>query len=297
MKYSDVKDYVCFDLETTGFGSTAEIIEFGAVKVRDNEIVDKFSELVKTSRRISAEVTELTGITQSDVENCRSISEVLPDFLDFIEDEVLVGHNISRFDIRLLRQAIHNETEIKFEPMYVDTLYLAQKINSLPDCKLNTVLMYYGIQNERAHRAFEDCEATHRLFLALKADGFQPSINISFENKDNAVKAKPVPKEHLEISFSDEQIESVAGKKIVLTGEFEFGSREAVETMFEARGALIRNSIGAKTDYLIVGSYGSEKWKYENGGGKIKAAQELGVKILPEKAVSNILHSTEVKNG
>ena len=48
-----IKDYVCFDLETTGFGKTAEIIEIGAIKVRDGTTVDKFSELVKPTNRIS----------------------------------------------------------------------------------------------------------------------------------------------------------------------------------------------------------------------------------------------------
>lgn len=54
-----IKDYVCFDLETTGFGKTAEIIEIGAIKVRDGTTVDKFSELVKPTNRISGVVTAL----------------------------------------------------------------------------------------------------------------------------------------------------------------------------------------------------------------------------------------------
>ena len=62
-----IKDYVCFDLETTGFGKTAEIIEIGAIKVRDGTTVDKFSELVKPTNRISGVVTALTGISQNDL--------------------------------------------------------------------------------------------------------------------------------------------------------------------------------------------------------------------------------------
>ena len=82
-----IKDYVCFDLETTGFGKTAEIIEIGAIKVRDGTTVDKFSELVKPTNRISGVVTALTGISQNDVADARNISEVLPDFLEFIGND------------------------------------------------------------------------------------------------------------------------------------------------------------------------------------------------------------------
>lgn len=101
-----IKDYVCFDLETTGFGKTAEIIEIGAIKVRDGTTVDKFSELVKPTNRISGVVTALTGISQNDVADARNISEVLPDFLEFIGNDILLGHNIASFDIPIVRRNV-----------------------------------------------------------------------------------------------------------------------------------------------------------------------------------------------
>lgn len=123
----------------------------------------------------------------------------------------------------------------------------------------------------------------------MKADGIVPVAKMSYKYNTESVEELPTPKEHLEISISDEQIKSVVGKKIVLTGEFDFGSREEVDFALSAAGALIKNAVSKKTDYLVVGNYGSENWKFDNGGGKIKTAQELGVKILSEKAITNIL--------
>lgn len=187
-----IKDYVCFDLETTGFGKTAEIIEIGAIKVRDGTTVDKFSELVKPTNRISGVVTALTGISQNDVADARNISEVLPDFLEFIGNDILLGHNIASFDIPIVRRNVAVVMRAMFEPNYIDTMYLAKMVPGVPDHKLQTMLDYYGIVNERAHRAFEDCEATSKLFNALVDDGIAPEIRRSY-SYTNIEAAQPGP--------------------------------------------------------------------------------------------------------
>lgn len=289
-----VNDYVCFDLETTGFGKTAEIIDIGAVKVRNGIIIDKFSELVKPINRISGVVTALTGISSKDVENARRISDVLPDFLKFIENDILLGHNIASFDIPIVRRNVAVEMKAAFEPEYIDTMYLSKAVSGVPDHKLQTMLDHYGITNARAHRAFEDCEATSKLFDALLADGIMPCVRHSY-SYTNIEAAQPVPvKEDIAVTMGNEKLSSVAGLRIALTGNFECCSRAEVETALAQMGAKLTNSISSKTNYLIVGGLGSDRWKYNNGGGKIQQATQLGVKILPEAAISDLLQ--EVHN-
>lgn len=284
-----VKDYVCFDLETTGFGRLAEIIDIGAVKVRDGEIVDTFSELVKPTRSISRSVTALTGISMSDIRDARSIAEVLPDFLDFISEEVLVGHNIASFDIPIIRRNAAIEMKVVFEPEYIDTVYLSKKVSGVPDHKLSTMLDHYGIINERAHRAYEDCEATSKLFNALVAEGIVPEVRHSYSYIDIEA-AQPVPvKEDIDVTMGTEILTSVAGLRLVLTGDFESCSRAEAEAILTEKGTKLRNTVTSKTDYLVVGNLGSDMWKYSNGGGKIQQAAQLGVKILPETAISDLL--------
>ena len=112
--------------------------------------------------------------------DARNISEVLPDFLEFIGNDILLGHNIASFDIPIVRRNVAVVMRAMFEPNYIDTMYLAKMVPGVPDHKLQTMLDYYGIVNERAHRAFEDCEATSKLFNALVADGIAPEIRRSY---------------------------------------------------------------------------------------------------------------------
>ena len=267
---------------------------FGAVKVRNGIIIDKFSELVKPINRISGVVTALTGISSKDVENARRISDVLPDFLKFIENDILLGHNIASFDIPIVRRNVAVEMKAAFEPEYIDTMYLSKAVSGVPDHKLQTMLDHYGITNARAHRAFEDCEATSKLFDALLADGIMPCVRHSY-SYTNIEAAQPVPvKEDIAVTMGNEKLSSVAGLRIALTGNFECCSRAEVETALAQMGAKLTNSISSKTNYLIVGGLGSDRWKYNNGGGKIQQATQLGVKILPEAAISDLLQ--EVHN-
>ena len=281
----EIKDYVCFDLETTGFGKTAEIIEIGAVKVSDGVTVDKFSELVKPTNRISGNITALTDITQSDVENARTISEVLPDFLNFIGNDVLLGHNIASFDIPIVRRDVAVVLKQTFEPDYIDMMYLAKAVSGVPDNKLQTMLDYYGISNKRAYRAFEDCEATSKMFQAMMRDGIDAFVRKSYAYT-SVEEYRPVEqKEDIDVRIEEQRLVSLSGLHIVLTGDFEYGSKEDVAAVLEEHGAQITNSVSRKTDYLIVGSRGSERWKYGNGGSKMKQAAELGTKVIGELSI------------
>lgn len=100
-----VKDYVVFDLETTGVSPlTDAIIEISAVKVRDGQIVDEFSTLVNPKRRIPYGASRVNGITDEMVADMPVFEEVLKDFIDFIGDDILVGHNIHEFDMKFIHR-------------------------------------------------------------------------------------------------------------------------------------------------------------------------------------------------
>ena len=96
--------YVVFDLETTGFSSIKDkIIEIGAVKVENGVITDKFSTFVNPKVPIPFEITNLTGITDDMVMEAPDIETILPQFLEFVGDAVLVAHNAS-FDVSFIEQ-------------------------------------------------------------------------------------------------------------------------------------------------------------------------------------------------
>ncbi len=158
-------EFVVFDIETTGLSAVNdEIIEIGACKVKDGEIVDRFSSFVNPGVLISEEITNLTGITNEMVKDASPISAVLKDFIDFCQDAPLVAHNAS-FDVSFIKQAA-GRLNISYRPVSIDTLGLARAL--LPELskhKLNLVCDYLGVELNGHHRAVNDAEATAQVFI------------------------------------------------------------------------------------------------------------------------------------
>ena len=99
-------NYVVFDLETTGISAVKDdIIEISALKVKNHEQVETFSRLVNPRRPIPAGATKVNGITDEMVQSEPGLEFILPEFLDFIDGEILIGHNIQSFDLLFLNRA------------------------------------------------------------------------------------------------------------------------------------------------------------------------------------------------
>ena len=164
-----VKDYVVFDLETTGVSPQSDaVIEISAIKVRDGKVVDEFSTLVNPMMRIPYGASRVNGITDEMVADMPVFEEVLKDFIDFIGDDILVGHNIHDFDMKF----IHRDCEAFFRLFlgndYIDTLPLARKcLPLLGHHKLTDLATYYKIPAEGAHRALNDCRMNQQVFERL----------------------------------------------------------------------------------------------------------------------------------
>ena len=158
--------YVVFDIETTGLSKEKEMItEIGAVKVADGKIIERFSTFVNPQRPISAEITKLTGITDDMVKDAPTIENVLPEFLKFCEDTVLVAHNAS-FDTGFIRIAAERAGLGELHHTIVDTLELARAL--LPELnkhKLDIVCEHLGVTLNGHHRAVNDAEATAEVFI------------------------------------------------------------------------------------------------------------------------------------
>lgn len=157
--------YVVFDLETTGFSPKNDsIIEIGAVKIKNGVIIDNFSEFVNPRRAIPYKITELTGITEDMVRDAKSIHDVLPRFLEFIGDAVVVAHNAS-FDCSFIAKN-SNDLGLEFSPTVVDTVQVCRFLYpELKSVKLNLVAKYLGIKLESHHRAVDDAKATADILL------------------------------------------------------------------------------------------------------------------------------------
>ena len=161
-----VRDYVVFDLETTGICQDRDaIIEISAIRVAGGEIAGEYSTLVNPGRHIPAGATAVTGRTDEMVAAAPDISAAVGGFLDFIGKEILVGHNIHTFDTNFIYDAALSSLGKEVKNDYIDTLYMARKcLPQLSHHKLTDVAEYFHIRTQGAHRALNDCRMNQRCY-------------------------------------------------------------------------------------------------------------------------------------
>ena len=171
--YTGKKDYpidtefVIYDVETTGLSAASEkITEIGAVKIKNGEVVDRFSEFINPQKPIPPKITELTGITDAMVADKDCEDVIIPKFVEFIGDSVLVAHN-AKFDMGFLYSACER-LNIKIDNCYLDTLELSRSLYpDLHNHKLDTIAKASGVTLTGHHRAVNDAEALFGIFLVL----------------------------------------------------------------------------------------------------------------------------------
>lgn len=117
--------YVVFDLETTGLNHRQDrIIEIGAVKVEHGRITERFSQLVDPQIPLQPEIVSLTGITNSDLAGKPTIDKVLPAFLSFAEDCLLVAHNAT-FDVSFIRRM-----RVRSDCLFLSTVWIPCRLRN-----------------------------------------------------------------------------------------------------------------------------------------------------------------------
>lgn len=163
-------DYCVVDVETTGLNRVDDqIIEISALRVRNNIIVDTFTQLIKPTILIPASATAINGITNEMVAHAPSLKEVIRAFVEFVGDDIVIGHNIRDFDYEFIYRACKSELGKSFNNDYIDTLLLARNtFYEVSNYKLPTLCKELGIIKSE-HRAEADCISTKELYDIIKA--------------------------------------------------------------------------------------------------------------------------------
>ena len=155
--------YVTFDFETTDTDvATCGVVEIGAARVVNGEIVERFHTLVNPFKPISAGASKLHGYTDADVALAPPFSEVLPQFLAFVGSDILVAHNGQKFDIPVLRRLGSVDHLV-----FYDTLPLVRSL-SQDSGKLEDLALRFGIDVGRAHHALDDACTLALVYLELE---------------------------------------------------------------------------------------------------------------------------------
>ena len=165
----NLNDYTVLDIETTSLDSfTGEIVEISAIKVRDKKEVDTFSELIKTHNRLGAFTTRLTGITNEMVQKeGKDLINVLQQFKDFLDRDIIVGHNVN-FDINFIYDSMYKNMNEYLTNDFVDTLRISRKVlPNLRHHKLDNLIGYFNLVKRDGHRALNDCVLTNQVYINL----------------------------------------------------------------------------------------------------------------------------------
>ncbi|MEI7942938.1 MAG: exonuclease domain-containing protein, partial [Candidatus Riflemargulisbacteria bacterium] len=161
-------DFIALDVETTGLDEKRhEITESGIVRFRNGELVAEYSTLVKPTEMISDFVANMTGITNEMVSQAPVFEAVVDEMLEFIGNDLVVGHNI-KFDIGMLDQALIRVNKPVLDNVMLDTLDIISILNPTGGSfKLSHLAKIYGVLEENVHRAKDDSMMTANLYLKL----------------------------------------------------------------------------------------------------------------------------------
>ena len=163
--------YVVFDTETTGFnaGGADQMIEIGAVKLKDGAIIDRFDELIDPGRHIPDKITELTQITDDMVKGCPNEEEVTKKFIEWAGDCPMVAHN-AKFDISFVSMAMKKYELGEFKSTVIDTLELSRTLDQgYARHSLSALVKRYNVpwEEDAHHRADYDAEGTANVFYKM----------------------------------------------------------------------------------------------------------------------------------
>ena len=163
--------YIVFDLETTGLypNSGDSIIEIGAVKISDGNVIDRYDELINPGTLLSDEIIKITGINNDMLKGKRNEKDAVSDFLKWVGNTPMVAHN-AKFDISFLDSACEKYNLSSITNVVIDTLGLSRYLESSERYhNLAVLVKRYNIpwDEDKHHRADYDSEGTAQIFLKM----------------------------------------------------------------------------------------------------------------------------------
>lgn len=276
-------DYIVLDLETTGLEPEFdEIIEIGAIKIRNNEEIGSFNSLIKPKTEIDEFIVKLTGITNDMVKDSPYIEDVIGNLVDFIGDSLVIGHNVN-FDINFIYDAIETVLEKPFSNNFVDLLRISRKLSpDFENHKLKTLAENWQVDYSQAHRAMKDCYITDELYKKYKDLVYEKYTDketfVNLFKRENSKSHKNFDLRELVSENGDDTSnykDDFIGKIFVFTGALEKMLRKDAAQIVVNLGGKCENGVTKNTNYLVLGTYDYAD-RIKNGKSKkLLKAEEL----------------------
>lgn len=306
-----VDNYTVLDLETTGLSPTYDnIIEIAAIKVKNNKIIETYQQLINPGYKINDFISSLTGITNEMLSSAPKIDVVIHNFLNFVSNDVIVGHNVN-FDINFMYDNVYKTAGTYFSNDFIDTMRLSRKLfKEEKHHRLLDVAKYCQIDVDEHHRALADCNSTFLIYNRLKEVALEQYGNLdSFSGSFRSMQSKPYDYKKLRELTPDtydfDETHPLYHKSCVFTGTLEKMTRTEAAQLVLNCGGVIENNITKKTNILVLGNNDYCKSIKDSKSTKQKKAEEYIIRgqdliILPEDMFYSIIEFSkpgENQNG
>lgn len=285
---SSLQDFIVLDTETTGLSPYSDrVIEVGAITVAGGQEVAVYSTLINPLCSIPARASAVNHIYDSTVASAPTMADVAADLKQLVDGKLILGYNVG-FDARFIKAELERHgMATEFE--YLDILPIIKQVYpELPNHKLKTISAHLGLDTQ-THRAADDAAMTLNVFR----------LTLQKMRNDAAVEAaaKKVKKEaDAKLRAERHALSPMLNKTVAFTGDFST-DRNKLEEMLASVGALLRQSVTSKTDYLVVGDltdlpdFALERKSYKADqmiaqGGKIQKITELEYLALIKTALA-----------
>lgn len=243
-----LQDFTVVDLETTGLDPRYdEIIEVAALRCRRGEIVESFDSLVKPKEAVSGFITSLTGITNEMLSAADPVEKVLPRYLEFIGNDVVLAHN-ANFDINFIYDNCAALSLSLFTNDYIDTLRISRYLyREEKHHRLRDMLKLFGIKSEGTHRGLVDCQSALACYKHMLPQIPEGGIKNNYATSSSASKISATTD-----SFDEAHI--LYGRSCVFTGVLDKMTRKEAMQIVVNLGGFCEDNVTKNTNYLILGN-------------------------------------------
>ena len=291
--------YVVFDTETTGFNAAGgdQMIEIGAVKLKDGEIIDIFDELINPGYHIPSHISELTCITDDMVKDSDTEEEVTKRFLSWVGDCPLVAHN-AKFDISFISMAMKKYNLGEFNYTVLDTLELSHILDqAYARHSLSALVKRYNIpwEEDAHHRADYDAEGTALVFAKM----LQKLIAQNYDTIRDLERL--IPKDEIHKFGRTYHFNAIAINKTGLKNLFKIISLANTVYLYKTP-RILRSKLEELREGLLIGSgcYESEVFIQSRS----KEGEELTnvinfydyVEVQPPEVYGHLIQTSDFKN-
>lgn len=292
-------NYVVIDTETTGLDyDYCDIIEISAIKYSNGNIIDKFTSLIKPhmyyvydqdgnekEEYVDEFITQLTGITNDMLAIAPNPETIIPQFLAFVDNSIIVAHN-ANFDVNFIYDAAQEKCGTVFGNDFIDTLRIARKVfPELKHHRLSDIASACNIDQSKAHRAEDDCLVTAQCFEYMRNLVLSKSSEEDFQNLFKRYK-QSYSDMLAQMNATIEDIDDtnpLFGKTVVFTGALSSMDRKDAFQLVLNLGGVPQDSITKKTNYLVIGNSDFARSVKDGKTTKMKKAesyQQKGADIL-----------------